>query len=176
RDYLVREMLNEATDRETTNAPMHDYDFIVFDCPPQAAHNPLIRPTLLACDIIVTPVRMDAFSIKGLSQMFNELNMMVKCFKHRPKILLVPTFYDERLRRCRDAMEYLHSNFEEYLSGARIPTTEELPSNLSRPAPLALANPTAKVIQQNFTPLIKELIDVSYGLANSTSKAVTSNG
>lgn len=161
REMIVRDFIEAATQKsETPNQP-HDlqgYDYIIFDCAPQAAHNPLIRPILLASDILISPVRMDAFSIKGLSQMFEELRKIIKTYRRSPSVMLVPTFFDERLRRVRDSWGTLIDQYSGSLAKTKIINSEEMPSNIDYGIPLSLLAPTSKIVQECFNPLVDEIV------------------
>lgn len=177
RDYLVEFLLRyarmpEGTQEEIDNKrrftqhDMRKYDFVVFDCPPQAAHNTLIRPILLACDLLVVPVRMDELSIKGLSLMYSALRQMLQDFGKAPDVLLLPTFYNERLRRVQLTQAQLIQQYGQDLSSVKIPTSEEIPSSLSESVPLAISKPTSKLITGDFRQLVDEILERSYTIAS----------
>ncbi len=176
RDHLVDLMLRYARMPENTpqeiaakrEFTIHDarkYDFVIFDCPPQAAHNAVIRPILLACDLLIAPVRMDELSIKGLSLMYAALRQQLKTFGKVPEVMLLPTFYNERLRRVQLAQAKLFQHYGQDLASVKIPQNEEIPSNLIESAPLALSKPTSKVVMQEFRALANEILERSHRIA-----------
>lgn len=56
------------TDREV--------DYVIFDCPP--AFNAASAAALLAADEVIVPIKLDAFSIRGLSNIRIQVNNMIK--------------------------------------------------------------------------------------------------
>lgn len=176
RDHLVDLMLRYArmpedspqeiaTKREFTIHDARKYDFVIFDCPPQAAHNSVIRPILLACDLLIAPVRMDELSIKGLSLMYAALRQQLRGFGKVPEVMLLPTFYNERLRRVQLAQAKLFQHYGQDLASVKIPQSEEIPSNLIEAAPLALSKPTSKIVTQEFRSLVNEILERSHRIA-----------
>ncbi len=176
RDHLVDLLLRYARMPESTKEEVarkrdftpHDarkYDFVVFDCPPQAAHNTLIRPILLATDLLLVPVRMDELSIKGLSLMYAALRQQLRDFGKAPEVMLLPTFYNERLRRVQLAQAKLFQKYGTDLSSVKIPQSEEIPSNLIESVPLALSKPTSKLVTQEFRNLVNEILERAHEIA-----------
>lgn len=177
RDHLVDLLLKYARMPEETAAEMshkqqftrHDmrkYDFVVFDCPPQAAHNTLIRPILLATDLLLVPVRMDELSIKGLSLMYSALRQQLHDFGKAPAVMLLPTFYNERLRRVQLAQAKLFQQYGADLSSVKIPQSEEIPSGLIESVPLSIARPTSKLVTQDLRNLVDEIVERAQQIAN----------
>lgn len=177
RDHLVSLMLHAARlpentpeeierKRRLTPHDMREYDFVVFDCPPQAPNNLLIRPILLATDLLIVPVRMDELSIKGLSLMYAALDQLEQDFGKRPEVMLVPTFHNERLRRVQLAQIKLIERYASDLSGVKIPQTEELPASLADGVPLVVSHPTSKLVTNEFRTLANEVFERAQRIAH----------
>lgn len=48
------------------------YDFVIFDCPP--AFNAASAAALLAADEVIIPIKLDAFSVRGLANVARQIN------------------------------------------------------------------------------------------------------
>lgn len=85
----------------------YDYDFILIDCPP--AFNAASAAALVAADDVVIPIKLDAFSIRGMTNLVRQINNMRRI---NPRLLVsgcLPTMWykapeiadaEEALRRA----------------------------------------------------------------------------
>jgi chromosome partitioning protein len=91
-----------------------DYDFILFDCPPNLGL--LTLNALTAAEEVLVPLQAEFLSIKGL----NNLKMMVDKVKERvnPKLEIAGillTFIDQRLKLHQEVIEILRNPFGDKL-------------------------------------------------------------
>lgn len=60
--------------RYLVEAVKQDYDFVFFDCPP--AFNAASAAALVAADDVVIPVKLDAFSLRGMANLMRQVKNM----------------------------------------------------------------------------------------------------
>lgn len=91
------------------------YDFVILDYSPSA--NLLGESALRFTDEVIIPVAMNYLSLVGTRQVVQTLRAIDRVQEHRVRLsLVVPTFYDHRLRKDAEAMETLHRHFGEQVT------------------------------------------------------------
>ena len=75
--------------RRKLNGKADAYDFVVIDCPP--AFNAATAAALLAADDVVIPIKLDAFSLRGMSNLMRQIANMRKINRHLRLAGLLPT-------------------------------------------------------------------------------------
>jgi chromosome partitioning protein len=128
REYFLRKFLN---------AIRHSYDYILIDMPPSLSL--LTVNGLVASDEIIVPVQAEYYSLEGLGQLVETVDLIRNNMKHHLKIggaLL--TMYNSRERLSRDVARDLRANFPHHVFATVIPRSvalAEAPS-FGRPIPL----------------------------------------
>lgn len=70
-----------------------NYDYLIFDCPPTL--NLVTYNVLTFADFLLIPSEMDHLSMTGIQTILENLNIVEKYFKRKPKLLgILPTKYD----------------------------------------------------------------------------------
>jgi chromosome partitioning protein len=86
------------------------YDFVILDYSPSA--NLLGESALRYTEEVIVPVAMNYLALIGTRQVVQTLKSIGRMQEHRVQLsLIVPTFYDHRLRKDTEAMETLHRHF-----------------------------------------------------------------
>lgn len=70
---------------------VQQFDHILIDCPP--AFNAATVAALLASDEVVIPIKMDAFSIRGMANLMRQIDSMQKINRKLKVAGLLPTMY-----------------------------------------------------------------------------------
>lgn len=73
------------------------YDTVLIDCPP--AFNAAAAAALLAADQVIVPIKLDAFSIRGLANLLRQISNMQKLNQDLQLLGILPTMW----RRCEEA-------------------------------------------------------------------------
>jgi cellulose biosynthesis protein BcsQ len=139
RELFFRDMLNDAKDGRVPGLNPSDYDIILFDCPPSVSNSS--TNALAAADIVISPIKMDAFSVKGLTKLMSELQGLKKAYKLEPKLIILPTHYLPNLSRI-SRMQAQLSVYKEFLAPCAISASEDFPRSLDAYLPLTLQKPT----------------------------------
>ncbi|OFW80212.1 MAG: chromosome partitioning protein ParA [Alphaproteobacteria bacterium RIFCSPLOWO2_01_FULL_40_26] len=86
REYLLRRAFKEI---------IHDFDFILIDCPPSLGM--LTINALTASDSILIPMQCEFFSLEGLSHLLTTLDLVKENLNHHLKISgIILTMHDRR--------------------------------------------------------------------------------
>lgn len=101
RDRILRDRLATVGD---------DYDVIVLDCSPSLSL--MNQNALVFAEGILVPVACDFLSLVGVRQVIKTVKNVNSLLHHPVQIYgVLPTFYDNRARICRDAVETLKEHF-----------------------------------------------------------------
>lgn len=82
--YVFRQMVVELGRRG-------DYDFVIFDCPP--AFNSACAAALIGCDDVVIPIKLDAFSIAGMTNVLRQVQNMKRITSRLRVAGVLPTMW-----------------------------------------------------------------------------------
>ena len=83
------------------------YDYVVIDCPP--AFNAATAAALLAADDVVIPIKLDAFSLRGMGNLMRQIANMKKINKNLRLAGLLPTMC-YKSESIHDALEQLNAS------------------------------------------------------------------
>ena len=116
REYLLRRFINKIR---------HLYDYIIIDSPPSLSL--LTLNGLVASDEVLIPVQAEYYSLEGLSQLLNTINIINSNLKHNLKIAgAVITMHDPRERLSREISNNLRNYFPAYVYQTEIPRAVSL--------------------------------------------------
>lgn len=93
--------------KKLLNKRAMDYDFVVIDCPP--AFNAATAAALLAADDVVIPIKLDAFSLRGMGNLMRQIANMRKINKNLRMAGLLPTMC-YKSENLEDAMQQLRAS------------------------------------------------------------------
>lgn len=102
REFILREKLLQLSKR---------YDFIVIDCPPSLGL--LTVNALTASDGLVVSVQTHYFSVEGLKQLLNTIDIVRKRLNHNLEVYgILPTIFDGQTKLANDILEGLRDYFK----------------------------------------------------------------
>ena len=145
RELYFRELFNEACQGKIPGLDISNYDVILFDCPPAISF--CSTNALAAADIVVSPIKMDSFSIKGLTKLMSELGALDKTYKLSPELVILPTHYAPNLARIGRMQTQLNT-YKANLAPCSISASEEFPKSLENYLPLSLQKPTSSAAKE----------------------------
>lgn len=140
RELYIRQLLIAAKDGSIPDFDTSAYDAIIFDCPPNVSFTS--TAALAAADIVVSPIRLDAFSVKGLTRLMNEINSLDEAYGLRPELVILPTHYQPQIARIGRMQSQLNV-YRDLLAPNVISASEEFPKSLDNYLPLTLQKPTS---------------------------------
>ena len=91
---------------------LHDYDFIIIDCPPSLGL--ITINCLCASDSILVPIQCEYFALEGLGKLMNTIRQIQSLHNENLSIEgLLLTMYDSRLRLSNNVIEEVKMHFGE---------------------------------------------------------------
>ena len=160
RELLLRKLLAEAAQGKIPGFDISKYDVIVMDCPPNVSMTSTMA--LASADIIVAPVRLDAFGVKGLGRLVGEINLLEESYGHNvhPELVILATHFAPQLSRIQRMHQALQA-YQKNLAPVSISVSEDFPKSLEHYIPLSLQKPLSQASREykEFTDyLIKRLV------------------
>lgn len=140
RELYIRQFITAANEGKIPFFETSKYDVIIFDCPPSVSFTS--TAALAAADIVIAPIRLDAFSVKGLTKLMSEINALDEAYQVRPELVILPTHYAPQFARI-GRMQAQITQYHELLAPNVISATEEFPKSLDNYLPLTLQKPTS---------------------------------
>lgn len=138
RNLILKKFLSDSCAGKIPGFNLSGYDVIIFDCPPSVSCTSTCA--LAAADIVLAPIRMDAFSLKGLTKLFAELQDLQESVFVAPELIILPTNYSANISRV-GRMQAKLNPFKEFISPISISASEEFPKSLEGYMPLTIQKP-----------------------------------
>lgn len=162
REMALIRLLNEAKAGNIPGFDTSNYDVIVFDCPPNVSMTSTVA--LAAADLVVAPVRLDSFGVKGLARVIDELRLLKNAYGDaiRSELVILATHFAPQLARIQRMHQALQQ-YEKQLAPISISLSEDFPKSLEQYIPLSLQKPLCQASSEykSFTDhLIKRLIAI----------------
>lgn len=140
RELLIRKLFDVSRTGALPGLNVNNYDVIIFDCPPSVSLT--TEAALATSDFVISPIRLDAFSVKGLSKLMSELGVLERNYQLKPELIILPTFYEPTIARINRMHKQL-SGYKELLAPYVVSASEDFPRSLGNYLPLALQKPTS---------------------------------
>ena len=160
RELLMKKLLAESAQGKIPGFDISKYDVIVLDCPPNVSMTSTMA--LAAADIVVAPVRLDAFGVKGLGRLVGEINLLEESYgaNVHPELVILATHFAPQLSRIQRMHQALQA-YQKSLAPISISVSEDFPKSLEHYIPLSLQKPLSQASREykEFTDyLIKRLV------------------
>jgi len=131
REYFLRKFLNHLR---------HKYDYILIDLPPSLSL--LTVNGLVAADEVLIPVQAEYYSLEGIGQLLQTINLIKENLGHQIRINgALVTMYDKRERLSREVSRELRKHFPHSVFETEIPRSVSLSEAPSFGKPVALYRP-----------------------------------
>jgi chromosome partitioning protein len=166
RELYIRQFLAAANKGQIAGFDISDIDLIIFDCPPNVSFTS--TAALAAADYVVAPVRLDAFSIKGLTRLMTEINSLDEGYQVRPELVILPTHYAPQLVRM-GRMQAQINKYKHCIADSTISASEEFPKSLDNYLPLSLQKPLCNSARE-YKGFAQEMLDKMVSKANKRAK------
>ncbi|AFM25068.1 AAA family ATPase [Desulfomonile tiedjei] len=154
REYRLRRALESV--RESA-----EYDVMVIDSPP--SYDLTSLNILLACDILLAPVKLDGNSFYGLQYLFDSIRDISGTYRHIiPKILIIPNNYNSSYSVSRQILEGLTESYGEYITRTVIRQDVSFDKANALRQPVFLLSPSCKG-SRDLENLMHELTEIIKG-------------
>lgn len=110
---LAGEIGRESRLWETINAFNNGYDYILIDCPPNLGL--LTINAIRATNEVIVPVEASRFSLEGLNQLIEIINLVAERLNHVVSYRILVTNFDSRLRHSFKMLDKIKSTFKDRL-------------------------------------------------------------
>jgi len=131
REYFLRKFVNRVR---------HQYDYILIDLPPSLSL--LAVNGLLAADEIIIPVQAEYYSLEGLGQLLETIDLIKTNLDHPIRVAgALITMYNKQERLSRDVAKDLRTNFPHRVFTVEIPRSVALAEAPSFSRPVLLYRP-----------------------------------
>ncbi|PIU98614.1 chromosome partitioning protein ParA [Candidatus Wolfebacteria bacterium CG03_land_8_20_14_0_80_40_12] len=148
REFLLQKFIHRI---------QHQYDYIFIDLPPSL--NLLTLNGLVAADEILIPIQCEYYSLEGLSQILEIVDLINKNLGRQIKVaggLL--TMYDKREKLSREVAKEVRQHFPHYVFETEIPRCVALAEAPSFGKPIILYKPDSSGAQA-YERLAREIIE-----------------
>lgn len=148
REYFLRKFLIHYR---------HKYDFILIDLPPSLSL--LTVNGLVSSDSVLIPVQAEYYSLEGLGQLLQTIDLIKNNLGHNLKIFgALLTMYDHKRKLSREVYKNLKENFPHYVFKTIIPRSIYLAESPSFGRPVILYKPDSAGAKA-YEALAKEIIE-----------------
>jgi chromosome partitioning protein len=131
REYFLRKFLNRFR---------HEYDYILIDLPPSLSL--LTINGLIAADEVIIPVQTEYYSLEGLGQLLETVELIKKNLDHPIRISgALITMFDRREHLSREVAKNLRRNFPHHIFDVEVPRNIALAEAPSFSKPVILYRP-----------------------------------
>lgn len=131
REYFLRKFVNHLR---------HQYDYILIDLPPSLSL--LTVNGLAASDEVIIPVQAEYYSLEGLGQLLETVNLLKKNLSHDLRVNgALITMYDKREHLSREVAQELRRHFPHPVFEVEIPRSVALAEAPSFSKPIMLYRP-----------------------------------
>jgi chromosome partitioning protein len=164
REYYLRKFLHRIR---------HNYDYIVIDLPPSLSL--LTVNGLVGSDEVLVPVQAEYYSLEGLGQLLQTVDLIRSNLGHDIKIAgALLTMFDKRERLNREVAKNLRQNFPHRVFEVEIPRAVALAEAPSFSRPIVLYRPDSPGAFA-YKRLAKEIIEQERKTQIPLSDAARSN-
>ena len=108
----AKNRLAAALNKPRSTSVADDYDLVVIDSSPDIGL--LSLNALYAADVVLCPVKLESPSIHGLKRLLEILERAEQEDDHEPRLFLLPTVYDGRVKESGEVLGALHEGFGVY--------------------------------------------------------------
>jgi chromosome partitioning protein len=154
---LVSAMSREARLRSVLEPVIHDFDWVIIDCPPSLGL--LTINALSAADGLLVPVQCEYYALEGLSKLLDSVRLVKTHLNPGLDVFgAVMTMYDSRTRLSQQVVEEVRDFFEDKVFKTLIPRSVRLSEAPSHGKPVTLYDATGRGAEA-YRSLAKEVLD-----------------
>jgi chromosome partitioning protein len=153
---------------------LHNYDYILIDCPPSLGL--LTVNALTAAQGVLIPVQCEYLALEGLSQLMNTIQLVRKGLN--PGLVvrgLMMTMYDSRMRLAQQVVNEVQAHFGDKVFSTLIPRSVRLGEAPSYGEPILSYAPTSPG-GVAYAQLADELLEGDRALSEKLNAAIQKTG
>jgi len=151
REYRLRQFINHIR---------HKYDYVLIDLPP--SFSLLTVNGLVAADEVLIPVQAEYYSLEGIGQIIEMVDLIRTNLRHNIQILgALVTLYDKRQKLSREVSKNLRRHFPNRVFDVEIPRAVSLAEAPSFSKPILIYDPYS-IGAVAYRRLAEEVIELEY--------------
>lgn len=127
--------IEKAQKGQIKHCDLSGYDVILFDNNP--AGTPLSRNAMVACDMMVCPIRFDKFSFRALTRLASMLNEFSEATGRSPDVVAIPTMYVRQRPRMQRNLARMAELFPNNVTQQQLHMSEDYSKSLEDGVPLS---------------------------------------
>ena len=154
---LVNMPARESALKRALESVKDNYDYVFIDCPPSLGL--LMLNALVASDSVIIPIQSEFFSLEGLSQLMNTINIVKQ--RLNPQLTIngvVLTMYDIRTTMAKQVTEELFKYFGDKIYTVPVPRNIKLVESPSYGIPIMMHAPKSNGAVA-YAALAKQFLD-----------------
>lgn len=160
RELALKRLFKDSAKGLIPELNVSNYDIVVMDCPPNVTMTS--TAALAASDIVVAPVRLDAFGVKGLGRLIDEIEVLRNYAPDEiiADLTILPTHFASSFSRIQ-RMQHALQKYQANMAPVAISLSEDFPKSLEHYIPLSLQKPLSNASKEykQFTDfLLRKLI------------------
>lgn len=137
-------------------ATLHDYDFVVLDCPPSLG--PLTLNALVAATHVLVPVKPATYGLTAVNDFEQTMKQVQRLLNPTLSLLgIVITQWDARTVIAREAADYLEAQYGNLMLDTRIRVNVRLDEAVSAQEPIYAFDPASSGAQ-DYAALTEEVL------------------
>ena len=137
RELAFRSLFEQSLAGGIPGFDLNNYDVVIMDCPPNMSLTS--TAALAAADIVIAPVRMESFAVKGLVRLVSEINNLNRDYNFSPELIFLPTLYRPALGKF-DRMQQALNKYMSFVCPTVISFSEDLCESRNKYTPFILKN------------------------------------
>jgi chromosome partitioning protein len=162
-DYRYATLISKGLKGEFPGVDLRSYDVIIFDNAPTASL--MTRNSLVACDLIVCPIRMDKFSSRALARLGDRLRASHEEYGRTPAVAAIPTMFIKNRPRAMEHLAKLEDVFPGCVTESKLYMSEDYSKALELGLPIltwkGASDNSAGAMRSVYSEILDRLIALS---------------
>lgn len=163
RDLRYASFINKAKKGLIPGIDLSVYDVILFDNAP--SDSVMIGNSLVASDLILSPIRMDKFSTRALARLGQRIKSFIEDYDRAPDVVAIPTMFIKNRPRAMTHLAKLEELFPGRVTESKLYFSEDYSKALEYGIPLLLwkgaSSNSSGAMHQVFSEVLERLHEIA---------------
>lgn len=163
REFRYARFISKARKGELEEADLSGYDVIIIDNAPSGSL--MTGNSLVASDMILSPIRMDRFSTRALSRLGTKLQSFVEEYQRSPEVAAIPTMFIKNRPRAMSHLARLEEMFPGKVTEGKLYLSEDYSKAMEQGLPLltwkGASGNSAGAMRAVFSEILNRLVAIA---------------
>lgn len=163
REFRYARFISKGRKGELPEADLRGYDVIIIDNAPSGSM--MTHNSLVASDMILSPIRMDRFSTRALSRLGTKLKSFVEEYQRSPDVAAIPTMFIKNRPRAMAHLARLEDMFPGKVTEGKLYHSEDYSKALEQGLPLltmkGASDNSAGAMRSVFGEILERLVTLA---------------